>query len=135
MGRCAVLRAVYFAIFPFADPFGHSAFQGVLSSALGGYNGLIWGREPADFFAQSMNGRLERVWLPSPSLGGAAATMQGVFVEGGYSTPGEGAWHATSLALCRLKFPFVAPLRLQLAAVTTLAFLESTCAAHMTQLR
>ena len=35
------------------DPFGHSGFQGVLSSALGGYNGVMWGREPADFKALS----------------------------------------------------------------------------------
>ena len=73
----------------YADPFGHSGFQGVLSSGLGGYNGLMWGREPGEFRAEStLSDRMERVWVPSASLGGAAATFQGTFVDGTYGTPG-----------------------------------------------
>lgn len=59
------------------------------SSSLGGYLGLVWGREPADFKNTCVNRRLERVWLPSPSLGGAAAGFQGIFYDYGYQTPGE----------------------------------------------
>ena len=72
------------------DPFGHSAFQGVLSSSLGGFRGLMWGREDAAFKAHTAAFKgLERVWLPSPSLGPAAAAWQGIFWDAGYSTPGQ----------------------------------------------
>ena len=69
------------------DPFGHSAFQGVLSSSLGGYRGVMWGREDAQLKTQSLANRAyERVWLPSPSLGGAAAGFAGIFYNG-YGPP------------------------------------------------
>lgn len=72
------------------DPFGHSSFQGVLSSPLGGYKGVMWAREAADFKAAAANATaLERVWLPSASLGGAAAGFQGIFLDKGYGSPGE----------------------------------------------
>ncbi len=70
------------------DPFGHSAFQGVLSSPLAGVQGVMWGREPADFKAASRLDRaLERVWLPSRSLGADAASFAAVFYDGGYGSP------------------------------------------------
>ena len=60
-----------------------------MSSPLSGYLGVMWGRESADFKAQSHTGqRLERVWSPSPSLGAAATAFQGIFYDGGYGTPG-----------------------------------------------
>ena len=69
------------------DPFGHSAFMGVLSSPLGGYTGIMWARESAELKLLSCaSGRLERVWLPSPSLP-HVATFQGVFVDSDYSSP------------------------------------------------
>jgi hypothetical protein len=72
------------------DPFGHSAFGAVLSSSLGGSAGQMWGREEQAFKAQSCaSQRLERVWLPSASLGGAAATFGGVFSGFYYCTPFE----------------------------------------------
>lgn len=47
----------------------------------------MWAREPGELKAQSaLNARLERVWLPSESLGGSAATFQGTFLYG-YGTP------------------------------------------------
>ena len=68
------------------DPFGHSNFQGVLSSALAGYQGVLWGREPAEFKAASAAARaLERVWLPSRSQ--EIATFAGVFWDAGYDSP------------------------------------------------
>ena len=72
------------------DPFGHSAFQGVLSSSLAGYKGVMWARE-ADDFKQLMCQKkgLERIWSPSASLGVDATTFQGIFVDAGYGTPGE----------------------------------------------
>lgn len=72
------------------DPFGHSAFQGVLSSALGGYMGVFWARESADFKMTCCGptANLERVWRPSPSRP-EIATFQGIFVDAGYGTPGE----------------------------------------------
>lgn len=85
------------------DPFGHSAFTGVLSSSLGGFRGVVWGREPSELKDQSRaNGQrnLERVWTPSASLGGAAATFAAVFVDGGYDSPGPVSrcdqWTATN---------------------------------------
>ena len=73
---------------PHSDPFGHSAFQGVLSSPLAGYTGVMWGREAAEFRAASQLARkIERVWLPSPSLHTAA--FQAIFVNGGYGPPNE----------------------------------------------
>jgi hypothetical protein len=72
------------------DPFGHSAFCAVLSSSLGGFAGQMWGREEQVFKAQSCASQnLERVWLPSASLGGAAATFGGVFSSFYYCTPFE----------------------------------------------
>ena len=72
------------------DPFGHSAFGAVLASSLGGSAGQMWGREEQAFKAQSCaSQRLERVWLPSASLGGAAATFGGVFSGFFYCTPFE----------------------------------------------
>jgi len=69
------------------DPFGHSAFQGVMSGGLAGYAGVMWGREDAQLKAQSLPTRAyERVWLPSPSLGGAAASFAGIFYSG-YGPP------------------------------------------------
>ena len=72
------------------DPFGHSAFQGVLSSALGGYIGVFWARESADFKMNCCGAaaKLERVWRPSPSRP-EIATFQGIFPDAGYGTPGE----------------------------------------------
>ena len=50
----------------------------------------MWGREAQDFKAQQCAARgLERVWLPSPSLGAAAATFQGVFSGFYYCSPFE----------------------------------------------
>ena len=70
------------------DSFGHSAFMGVLSSSLGGFQGVMWGREPADFKAACRPTRaLERVWMPSPSLGPAAATFGASFFDPGYDWP------------------------------------------------
>ena len=72
------------------DPFGHSAFQGVLGGPAGGYIGLLWGREAADFKAYSCARKgVERVWLPSATSGGASATLQAVFVDSGYQSPFE----------------------------------------------
>ena len=61
----------------------------MLSSPLSGFQGVMWGREPADFKAASRPGRnLERVWLPSPSLGAAgAATFGATFYDPGYDFP------------------------------------------------
>ena len=74
------------------DPFGHSAFQGVLSSSLAGSQGVMWGREPADFkIASEYNRAIERVWLPSVSLGASAAAFGAVFYDKGYSSP---SWNA-----------------------------------------
>ena len=68
------------------DPFGHSAFQGVLSSPLAGFQGVLWGREPAELKAASAAARaLERVWLPSRSQG--IATFAGAFWDPGYDSP------------------------------------------------
>ena len=73
-----------------ADPFGHSGFQGVLSSGLAGYSGVMWAREAQDFKAASCTAQtLERVWLPSDTLGGAVATFQGVFTSFYYTSPAE----------------------------------------------
>ena len=70
------------------DPFGHSAFQGVLSSTLGGYVGVMWGREDQSYKdIMAMKRGLERVWLPSPSLGASAAAWQGIFFDGSYASP------------------------------------------------
>lgn len=70
------------------DPFGHSATTGVLSSPASGFQGVMWGREPADFKAACRpRTALERVWLPSPSLGSAAATFAGTFFDSGYDWP------------------------------------------------
>jgi hypothetical protein len=64
------------------DPFGHSAFQGVMSSSLSGYKGIMWAREASDYKAISCaNKTIERVWSPSNTLGNAAATFQGIFVD------------------------------------------------------
>jgi hypothetical protein len=71
------------------DPFGHSAFQGVLSSLQSGYQGVMWGREDAQLKQQTLPMRgYERVWLPSPSLGGSAASFAGIFYSG-YGPPGS----------------------------------------------
>ena len=74
-----------------AHPIRHacsSAFQGVMASSLGGYQGLMWGREANEFKTLSCSQKaVERIWSPSPSLGDAAATWQGVFVDGLYMTP------------------------------------------------
>ena len=70
------------------DPFGHSATQGVLSSSLGGFQGVMWGREPLDFKAACRPDRaLERIWLPSKSLGSSAATFGATFFDPGYDFP------------------------------------------------
>ena len=72
------------------DPFGHSAFQGILSSSRGGFSGVMWAREAAEFKAHCANtSKLERVWLPSSSLGGAVATFQGTFFDKNYASPPE----------------------------------------------
>ena len=72
------------------DPFGHSAFEGVLASPLGGFSGVMWAREMQDFKAQSCANRgLERVWQPSASLGAAASAFAGVFSSFYYCTPFE----------------------------------------------
>ena len=39
--------------------------------------------------AYSAGKGLERIWLPSPSLGAAAATWQGIFVDASYSSPAQ----------------------------------------------
>jgi alpha-mannosidase len=71
------------------DPFGHSAFQGLLSSAQAGYFGVMWAREMIDFkFGACAAKKLERVWTPSVSRP-ELATFQGIFVDAGYGTPGE----------------------------------------------
>ena len=50
----------------------------------------MWGREAADFKEYSCARKgVERVWLPSASSGGAAATLQAVFVDAGYQSPYE----------------------------------------------
>ena len=47
----------------------------------------MWGREDAQLTAQSLPTRAyERVWLPSKSLGGAAAGFAGIFFSG-YGPP------------------------------------------------
>lgn len=71
------------------DPFGHSATHALLSSPYAGFQGVMWGREPADFKVACRPGRaLERVWLPSPSLGAAgAATFGATFFDPGYDFP------------------------------------------------
>jgi hypothetical protein len=47
----------------------------------------MWGREDAQLKEQSLATRsYERVWLPSKSLGGAAAGYQGIFYNG-YGPP------------------------------------------------
>ena len=63
--------------------------QGVLSSPYSGFQGVMWGREPADFKQACRPGRaLERVWLPSPSLGAAgAATFGATLYDPGYDFP------------------------------------------------
>jgi len=69
------------------DPFGHSAFQGVMSGPSSGYLGVMWGREDAQLKAQSLGIRgYERVWSPSPSLGATSATFAGIFYSG-YGPP------------------------------------------------
>jgi lysosomal alpha-mannosidase len=70
------------------DPFGHSATQGILSSPAAGFQGVLWGREPLDFKAACRPGRaLERIWLPSRSLGASAATFGATFYDPGYDFP------------------------------------------------
>ena len=70
------------------DPFGHSAFQGIMSSSLSGFQGLMYAREAADFKqASAATQSLERVWLPSASLGPAAASFQGIFIDRSYTSP------------------------------------------------
>jgi len=69
------------------DPFGHSAFQGVMSSKLAGYEGVMWAREDGAFRDASRAAqKCERVWLPSPSQPGVAA-FQGTFTTHGYGSP------------------------------------------------
>ena len=69
------------------DPFGHSAFFGVLSSPQGGYTAILWARESAEFKLQSCGlQHLERIWQPSSSLP-HIATLQAVFVDSDYSSP------------------------------------------------
>ena len=70
------------------DPFGHSAFSGVLSSALAGSDGVMWSREPFELWNASRSAAtLERVWLPSTSRPEVAA-FQGTFASGNYASPG-----------------------------------------------
>jgi lysosomal alpha-mannosidase len=78
------------------DPFGHSATQGVLSSPSSGFQGVMWGREPLDFKNGCRAARaLERVWLPSPSLGAdACATFGATFFDPGYDYP---SWNKCTL--------------------------------------
>ena len=72
------------------DPFGHSATMGVLSGPLSGFRGIMWGREASDFKALTCEtADVERIWLPSASLGTAATTWQGIFVDTGYQSPSE----------------------------------------------
>ena len=62
----------------------------MLSGPQGGYIGLMWGREAADFKEYSCARKnVERVWLPSATSGGRAATLQAVFVDAGYQSPYE----------------------------------------------
>jgi hypothetical protein len=69
------------------DPFGHSAFQGVLGSSLSGYDGQMWNREDALFKDEcTLAKKAERVWAPSRSQPGVAA-FQGTFVASGYGSP------------------------------------------------
>jgi lysosomal alpha-mannosidase len=50
----------------------------------------MWGREDQSYKdIMSKEKGLERVWLPSPSLGAAAATWQGNFIDNGYATTHE----------------------------------------------
>lgn len=64
--------------------------MGVLASSLGGYQGLMWGREPADFKQLSCgNKSVERIWSPSSTLGAQAVTFQATFVDAGYQSPFE----------------------------------------------
>ena len=80
---------LFFFFFSLADPFGHSSFQGELSSAQAGYYGVMWAREMIDFkFGACAAKKLERVWTPSVSRP-EIATFQGIFVDAGYGTPGE----------------------------------------------
>ena len=66
------------------DDFGHSATQGLLSSPLAGYQGVIWAREPADFkFVGCSDKGIERVWQPSKSLGDDVLAFASVFVDNG----------------------------------------------------
>jgi hypothetical protein len=59
----------------------------VLSSSLGGYAGIYWGREDQSYKdIMSKEKGLERVWLPSPSLGASAAAWQGIFIDNSYAT-------------------------------------------------
>ena len=62
----------------------------MLGGPQGGYLGLMWGREAADFKEYSCSRKgIERVWLPSASQGARAATLQAVFVDAGYQSPYE----------------------------------------------
>ena len=70
------------------DDFGHSAFEGVLSTPFGGFDGVFWSREPLALWAASRrDATLERVWAPSPSRPELAA-FQGTFIAGNYATVG-----------------------------------------------
>ena len=69
------------------DPFGHSAFQGVMSSKLAGFDGVMWAREDGAFRdASTLTQKAERVWLPSQSQPDVA-TLQATFVANGYGSP------------------------------------------------
>ena len=68
------------------DPFGHSAFMGLLSSKLNNADGVMWSRESYALYAASRaSATLERVWTPSASQA-AVATFQGTFAAYNYAT-------------------------------------------------
>ena len=76
------------------DPFGHSSTMSYLSSPQAGFQGVMWGREAADFKALSRPGRaLERVWAPSRSLLDTA-TFGATFYDPGYDFP---TWNRCTL--------------------------------------
>ena len=62
------------------DDFGHSSFQGSLSTPASGYGGIFWARLSDDDRATRVsNQTMEFIWKPSPSTGDSILTFAHVF--------------------------------------------------------
>lgn len=75
------------------DPFGQSATQGALMTAVAGYESVWFARiDYQDREARARDGRLIFAWEPSASLGTTAQTLAGAFASGGYGPPTGLCW-------------------------------------------